>query len=178
MVELALTDIGSQKTSTLSQGQRQRLGLARALLGRPDVVFLDEPTAGMDPSMKRSTHQVLRQIGKQAFVVVTSHDLLEVSELATSVIQISRSGEVRQENASAAAALASRRGRISVAAADAEKAVLLLTEGKAQSESAGWIAVEISSEFGLSRVVELLASAGIEIRAIDDLQGLETYYKG
>ncbi|MEX3506915.1 ABC transporter ATP-binding protein [Corynebacterium sp. LK2590] len=178
MDELALSEIGGQKGSTLSQGQRQRLGLARALLGQPDVVFLDEPTAGMDPAMKRLTHNVVRRLGERACVVVTSHDLLEVSGLATTVIQISGSAEVSQKEVSAVAALDDRRIRLSVDNSKTEKALQLLVEGNPQRESSGWIAVDVTPSFGISRVVELLSSEGIDIRAIDDLQGLETYYRG
>jgi ABC-2 type transport system ATP-binding protein len=67
----------------LSGGERQRLGLAMALIGRPDVVILDEPTAGMDPEARMATRRIiadLRDAG--AGILLTSHDLADVERSA------------------------------------------------------------------------------------------------
>ena len=67
----------------LSGGERQRLGLALALVGRPEVVILDEPTAGMDPEARATTRAIvadLRDAG--AAILLTSHDLTDVERLA------------------------------------------------------------------------------------------------
>ncbi|HEY8819572.1 MAG TPA: ABC transporter ATP-binding protein, partial [Candidatus Limnocylindrales bacterium] len=67
----------------LSGGERQRLGLALALVGRPEVLILDEPTAGMDPEARAATRVIvadLRDAG--AAILLTSHDLTDVERLA------------------------------------------------------------------------------------------------
>ena len=67
----------------LSGGERQRLGLALALVGRPEVVILDEPTAGMDPEARATTRAIVADLrGDGAAILLTSHDLTDVERLA------------------------------------------------------------------------------------------------
>jgi ABC-2 type transport system ATP-binding protein len=67
----------------LSGGERQRLGLAMALVGRPEVVILDEPTAGMDPEARAATRRVIADLRDEgAAILLTSHDLADVERSA------------------------------------------------------------------------------------------------
>ncbi|HZR02790.1 MAG TPA: ABC transporter ATP-binding protein [Burkholderiales bacterium] len=63
----------------LSKGYRQRVGLAQALLGEPEVLILDEPTAGLDPSQIQETREVIRAFGEQHAVLLSTHILSEVT---------------------------------------------------------------------------------------------------
>ena len=75
----------------LSGGQRQRLALALAIIGRPDLVFLDEPTAGMDPSIRRRVRELIRGLAHTGTaVVLTTHLMDDVVGLADAVRVISR----------------------------------------------------------------------------------------
>ena len=67
----------------LSGGERQRLGLAMALVGRPEVVILDEPTAGMDPEARAATRRIIADLRDEgAAILLTSHDLADVERSA------------------------------------------------------------------------------------------------
>jgi ABC-2 type transport system ATP-binding protein len=73
----------------LSGGQRQRVALAAALVGRPDVAFLDEPTAGLDPHARREVHAIVRETaGSGTATVVTTHSFEEAERLADHVVVI------------------------------------------------------------------------------------------
>jgi ABC-2 type transport system ATP-binding protein len=78
-----LGEVAGTRYRVLSGGQRQRLGLALALIGRPELVVLDEPTAGMDPAAKAATRELivsLRDAG--VTILVTTHELIDVERLA------------------------------------------------------------------------------------------------
>lgn len=73
----------------LSGGQRQAVNLAGAIVGRPELVFLDEPTAGMDPHARRRTWQVIRELHEAGVtIVLTTHDMVEAEQLADDVVLI------------------------------------------------------------------------------------------
>ena len=83
---LGLGECGRTPYRRLSGGQQQRLGLAMALVGRPELVFVDEPTAGMDPAARRTTWDLLRELrGSGVTVVLTTHYLEEAEQLADQV---------------------------------------------------------------------------------------------
>jgi len=69
----------------LSKGYRQRLGLAQALIGKPDVLLLDEPTSGLDPGQIQETREVIRSFGKEHTVLLSTHILSEVTRICQRV---------------------------------------------------------------------------------------------
>ncbi|MFT3871750.1 MAG: ABC transporter ATP-binding protein [Nocardioides sp.] len=80
---LGLAECGRTPYRRLSGGQQQRLGLAMALVGRPELVFVDEPTAGMDPHARRTTWELLEEIRRDGVtVVLTTHHMDEAERLA------------------------------------------------------------------------------------------------
>jgi ABC-2 type transport system ATP-binding protein len=84
---LGLTDVVSTPVRRLSGGQAQRLSLAMALVGRPEMLFLDEPTAGMDPHARRLVWEVLRAFRADGgSILLTTHLLDEVEALADAVV--------------------------------------------------------------------------------------------
>jgi ABC-2 type transport system ATP-binding protein len=88
---LSLGDCGRTPYRRLSGGQQQRLSLAMALIGRPELLFVDEPTAGMDPHARRATWQLLREVRDAgATVVLTTHFMDEAEKLADEVHIIDR----------------------------------------------------------------------------------------
>lgn len=85
-----LTTVRRQLIGTLSKGYRQRVGLADALLADPPVLILDEPTVGLDPTQIRSTRQLIRDLGKQHTILLSTHILPEVEMTCSHVIIIDR----------------------------------------------------------------------------------------
>jgi ABC-2 type transport system ATP-binding protein len=85
-----LEDVHRQLIGTLSKGYRQRVGLADTLLADPPVLILDEPTAGLDPSQIRATRELIRELGKQHTILLSTHILPEVEMTCDSVIIITQ----------------------------------------------------------------------------------------
>ncbi|MFO0844521.1 MAG: ATP-binding cassette domain-containing protein [Gemmataceae bacterium] len=85
-----LKDVRRQLIGTLSKGYRQRVGLADALLHDPPVLILDEPTAGLDPSQIRETRGLIRDLGEQHTVLLSTHILSEVEMTCDRAIIINR----------------------------------------------------------------------------------------
>ena len=88
---LGLGECGRTPYRRLSGGQQQRLGLAVALVGRPEIVFVDEPTAGMDPKARRGTWELLEELRASGVtVVLTTHYMEEAERLADRIHIIDR----------------------------------------------------------------------------------------
>ncbi len=85
-----LSGVRTQLIGTLSKGFRQRVGLADALLSDPPVLILDEPTAGLDPTQIRETRQLIRDLGRQHTVLLSTHILSEVEAACDRAIIINR----------------------------------------------------------------------------------------
>jgi ABC-2 type transport system ATP-binding protein len=83
-----LQDVRRQLIGTLSKGYRQRVGLADALLAAPPVLILDEPTVGLDPAQIRSTRQLIRELGQEHTILLSTHILSEVEMTCDRVIII------------------------------------------------------------------------------------------
>src|SRR5262245_46121984 len=83
-----LSEVRRQLIGTLSKGFRQRVGLADALLASPPVLILDEPTSGLDPAQIRSTRELIRELGKEHTILLSTHILPEVEATCDSVIII------------------------------------------------------------------------------------------
>lgn len=86
--EIGLPERGASPIRTMSRGMRQRLGIARALVNDPDVVFLDEPTLGLDPAGQRQVLQLITTIARDrgVTVVLSTHLLAEVEQVCDRVL--------------------------------------------------------------------------------------------
>jgi ABC-2 type transport system ATP-binding protein len=85
---VGLTAQATQKIKTLSGGQRRRLDVAIGIVGRPELLFLDEPTAGFDPEARYEFHALVRRLAaeQETTVLLTTHDLDEASKLAHRIL--------------------------------------------------------------------------------------------
>ncbi|UVI34446.1 ABC transporter ATP-binding protein [Brevibacterium spongiae] len=94
---LGLGDFAGRTMRRLSGGQKQRVALAAALIGRPRLVFLDEPCAGLDPQAREVVHSFIRDLADRGVaVVLTTHDLAEAEELSDEVVVIDRGRIIAQ----------------------------------------------------------------------------------
>lgn len=83
--------------SNLSKGMRQRIGLAQALLHEPEVLILDEPTIGLDPAQIREVRKLIREIGQQRTVLLSTHILSEAQQICDRVLIVNK-GEIVVED--------------------------------------------------------------------------------
>jgi ABC-2 type transport system ATP-binding protein len=88
--ETGLTSHAQKKISELSKGYKQRVGLANALLHRPKVLILDEPTTGLDPNQLVDIRQLIRKVGETTTILLSTHIMQEVEAMCDRVIIINK----------------------------------------------------------------------------------------
>lgn len=91
MAAVGLTAHAGKKVKTLSGGQRRRLDVAIGIVGRPELLFLDEPTAGFDPEARQEFHALVRRLADEhaTTILLTTHDLDEAAKLADRILILS-----------------------------------------------------------------------------------------
>lgn len=88
--ETGLTEVQNQLTKNISRGYKQRVSMAGALVSNPKVIILDEPTVGLDPKQVTEIRALIKELGKDHTVILSSHILSEVSQICNRVIIINK----------------------------------------------------------------------------------------
>ena len=91
---VGLTAEAHKRVGQLSKGYKQRVGLAQAMIGDPELLILDEPTTGLDPNQLEDIRTLIREIGKDRTVILSTHILQEVKQMCSRVIIIDH-GEIK-----------------------------------------------------------------------------------
>src|ERR1019366_8987650 len=96
----AVTDVRNKLIGKLSKGYRQRVGLAQAIIHNPDVLILDEPTAGLDPKQINETRDLIKSLAGDHTIILSTHILPEVSQTCERVIIINKGKIVATDSVS------------------------------------------------------------------------------
>jgi ABC-2 type transport system ATP-binding protein len=165
MERTRIADMAKRHCAKLSKGYRQRVGLAQALLHNPEVLILDEPTAGLDPKQIIETRSLIKQLGGDHTVILSTHILPEVSQTCQRVVIISKGRVVAVDTPDNLTAKV--RGteamllQVDAMGADAKSVVAQVpgvTNVAVTSEDKGIATIEIESEGGRDVRRELAAA--------------------
>jgi ABC-2 type transport system ATP-binding protein len=153
-----LNDVADRKVKTYSQGMRQRLGLALALLRDPTVLLLNEPTNGMDPVGIREFRGLLRSLADDGMsVFLSSHLLAEVAHVCDRVVVMNR-GRLVEQGLVSELTTAKSRVRVVVAESEQHAARTLLAGWSVRSDGPDALLVDVASGRGVN---SLLGGEGI-----------------
>jgi ABC-2 type transport system ATP-binding protein len=163
---VSLTNAEHKRVRTFSKGMKQRLGLAQALVHDPDILFLDEPTDGVDPAGRAEIRDVLLRLrGEGKTIFLNSHLLSEVEQLCDRV-GILDDGSLVREGTIAQLTATELVYRFEVAAEPSTDVVARIREHAVSwtSHAATTFEVGLDSEAALDRIVDLLREGGVGLR--------------
>lgn len=112
LAQVGLSDRAGHQIRTLSKGMRQRVGLAQALIHRPEVLILDEPTIGLDPFQVLELRDLVRELGREHTLLFSTHILSEAEQVCDNVVIINHGEIVTQGSPVALRAQLERGGRV------------------------------------------------------------------
>jgi ABC-2 type transport system ATP-binding protein len=162
---VGLTERADQRVEEFSRGMKQRLHLARGLMGDAKVLFLDEPTTGMDPLAAREFRRLIDELRSEGrTILLTTHDMVEAETVCDRVTLIDRGRVLATETPRSLGTLISRFQRIDVEEAPDELLVELERIGGVSSVAAqadGSVRVEVNEEGATALVLRRLVDAGV-----------------
>ena len=132
-----LSDLAHTLIGKLSKGMRQRVGIAQAIVHNPEVLILDEPTIGLDPKQIIEVRQLIRELGGEHTVILSTHILSEVEQICSRVLIINKGRIVAEDSPSGLAARleGGERVRLKTLAAPADALEILQSLGEVDKAS-------------------------------------------
>jgi ABC-2 type transport system ATP-binding protein len=168
--QVGLSAAADKRVKAYSQGMRQRLGVALALLGEPELLVLDEPTNGLDPTGMRDIRLLLRRLADEGTTIFVSSHLLAEVELMCDRVGVMAQGRLVAEGPPSSLRGPADRSRIQVDDVARGLAVLERIAGAAatssQTEGAGTLSVTLSQGTMPSDVNAALVSGGVRVEAL------------
>ncbi len=119
-----LEEYKNRLIKNLSKGYKQRVGIAQAMLGNPEVIILDEPTVGLDPKQITEIRELIRRLGETKTVIISSHILAEISAVCQHIMIISRGNLVANDTLENLEAIANRSNKLKLTVRGELEAVL------------------------------------------------------
>jgi ABC-2 type transport system ATP-binding protein len=168
-----------KKLKTYSRGMLQRIGVAQATLGRPELLFLDEPASGTDPlGVSVVRDRILEAKARGATIVLNSHQLPEVERVCDRIVFIDR-GRLTHTETLRGETASRRRTVVRVPAERAEEARRLLSEAGIGVESLGEGALRLSeaAEADVPRAVKALALCDVPVLEVRSSAELEELFR-
>jgi oleandomycin transport system ATP-binding protein len=168
LASFGLTDAGDRPARTYSGGMRRRLDLAASLVGRPSVVFLDEPTTGLDPTKREDMWEIVRVLVRDgATVLLTTQYLDEADALADDIVVIDHGRVIAHDNPDGLKRIVGTQ-TLTVRPADPSNAaevaeILGAVTGSTPSRDPRGLTVPVSGDAAMTATVERLAAAGIAV---------------
>jgi ABC-type multidrug transport system ATPase subunit len=183
---VGLADVARKNARILSHGMAKRLGIAQAFLGKPEVILLDEPTAGLDPVNAHQIRQIIREFPRTGTLMISSHDLREIQEMCSHVAILDR-GKLVEENSVQNITQAGRKVRMTFARplGDAEVTMVMSVNG-VKGVSGGMpgeyivdtdpAAAGRTQEDLVAEIVGKLAAKGLVPKAVQEGESLESRF--
>lgn len=175
---VGLLDRAAEKVKTYSHGMKQRLGIAQALLGKPEFIILDEPTTGLDPIGIKEVRELIRQLSTELSITVflSSHLLSEIEQTATSMGIISAGKLVVQGKVKEL--LEEQEGLVRIDARPQDTALRIINEHRLATTAvlSGELIEARMPSSHVPALARLLVEAGVEVRALIPRRSLEEYF--
>ncbi|MDD6313062.1 MAG: ATP-binding cassette domain-containing protein [Firmicutes bacterium] len=155
-----ISDVANRMIKNLSKGYRQRVGIAQALVGNPEVLIFDEPTVGLDPKQIIDIRNLIRNLGKSHTIILSTHILPEVQAVCDRIVIINEGRIVANEKTDRISELAGGPGRLVAKICGPQNEVL-----RAVRNLAGVTSAQLLAERDTDSVsVEISAEPNIDIR--------------
>lgn len=176
---VGLAQRGDSRVRTFSQGMKQRLGIAQAILHEPDLIILDEPTNGLDPQGQKEIRDLILRLKeeKNITVLISSHLLFEMELMATRMIIINK-GKALVEG-SVEELLKGREQKLTISVENPEESVAVITESAWSNHFTGSGGEKLLFQIAREQVPELtafLSSNGCRITAVEPIRSLEEFF--